>query len=62
MFDKMDIVMTLQKMQGVYGLYIGFESKTGKTIYNVVPKWEPIPTSGYYCKEYLEKIKSVTFD
>lgn len=52
-------MMKLKTMKG-YDLYVGID-KNGKPLFNVIKEGGEIPTTGYFKKEYLEKIKGVSF-
>jgi len=40
-----------------YDLYVGDDN--GKSVYNIIPKGEDAPTTGYYDKEYICKVKHI---
>lgn len=55
-----NLPMTKFAVSNGYDLYIGTDGD-GVRIYNAKPTGEPAPASGYYDKEYCEKVKKVKF-
>jgi hypothetical protein len=55
------MVMNCVKIENNYKFYVGKDENNGKDVYNIVLEYQDAPTSGYYSKEYIEKIKGVKF-
>ena len=54
--------MKLQKEGSGYKFYSGFDDNAQKFVYNILPSYQTeVPTTGYYDREYIEKVKGVKF-